>query len=347
MPKLSVVVPVYNVEEYLDWCLDSLVAQTEADIEIVCVNDGSTDGSHALLEARAQNDSRFVVVDKPNGGLSSARNAGIDAASAPYVCFVDSDDRLVPMACERIIEAFAETDADVLTFGANCYPPEAGYPWLEDVLSPRDAIYDSFSMDILFKEKSRPFAWRTACKTAFLREEGICFDESVKFGEDQVFHFEVYPRSHKTAFISDKLYDYRVAREGSLMDRMSGNSVARLLEHVKVAEAIFKDWGSQGWLMNNAPKMAEWIVEFFGFEALKLNDEDYARVAKETGSFLSEYWSASEINQMDIHRSVRAIVQAVVFQPADLTRFEKDKLMVEYYVYRYGWKALLLRLLRR
>lgn len=347
MPKLSVVVPVYNVEEYLDWCLDSLVAQTEADIEIVCVNDGSADGSRALLEARAQNDPRFIVVDKPNGGLSSARNAGIDAASAPYVCFVDSDDRLAPTACERIIEAFAETDADVLTFGANCYPPEAGYPWLEDVLSPRDAFYDSFSMDILFKEKSRPFAWRTACKTAFLREEGIRFDESVKFGEDQVFHFEVYPRSHKTAFISDKLYDYRVAREGSLMDRMKNDPAARLVEHVRIAETIFEDWKQQGWLDQHASKMIEWSVEFFGFEALKLDGEEYACVANEMRSMLLKFWSMADMDKAGVPRAILNIVRAIVLHPDALGRFDKDKLMVGYYVQQHGWKALVARLLRR
>ena len=102
MSLVSVVVPIYNVQDYLEDCLDSLHVQTLGDIEILCVNDGSTDGSLAVLQMCAARDPRIRIIDKPNGGLSSARNMGIDAARSPYVCFLDSDDRFEPHACEEI-----------------------------------------------------------------------------------------------------------------------------------------------------------------------------------------------------------------------------------------------------
>lgn len=119
MSCISVIVPVYNVADCLDACMESLQAQTLEDIEIICVNDGSTDGSRSVLEAWAARDARICVVDKQNGGLSSARNAGIHAARSPYVCFLDSDDRFHARACEEMVRILENTGADVLTFGSD------------------------------------------------------------------------------------------------------------------------------------------------------------------------------------------------------------------------------------
>lgn len=105
-PKISVVVPIYKVEDCLAWCLDSLLAQDMPGWEGVLVNDGSPDGSRDIAAAYCEKDARFTLIDKPNGGLSSARNAGIAASSAPIVAFLDSDDRFTPDACRVIVDAF-------------------------------------------------------------------------------------------------------------------------------------------------------------------------------------------------------------------------------------------------
>lgn len=111
--------------------------------------------------------------------------------------------------------------------------------------------FEGYSSDLLFKEASRPFAWRTACKREFLLGNRIVFDETVKYGEDQVFDFAVYGRSRKTALISNKLYDYRVARKGSLMDTMRYDDETRLLEHVKIYSAVL----AGGAVMGSMPSM--------------------------------------------------------------------------------------------
>ena len=114
-PKISVVVPIYNVEECLAWCLDSLLAQDMPDWEGVLVNDGSPDGSRDIAAAYCEKDARFTLVDKENGGLSSARNAGIAASTAPIVAFLDSDDRFTPDACRVIVDAFERESCDFFT----------------------------------------------------------------------------------------------------------------------------------------------------------------------------------------------------------------------------------------
>ena len=122
MPLVSVIVPVYNVERYVSACLDSLRAQTVSDIEIICVVDGSLDRSESIIRMHQALDERIRIIVKANGGLSSARNAGIRAANGEYLLFVDSDDYLSKNACSVILGAFERTGAEVVTFGSQFVP---------------------------------------------------------------------------------------------------------------------------------------------------------------------------------------------------------------------------------
>src|SRR5919199_767079 len=115
MPRISVVVPVYNVEPYLATCLDSLVAQTVDDFEVVMVEDGSTDNSPAIAAEYAERDARFRVLAQPNGGLGKARNTGSDAATGEFLSFVDSDDLLTPNALALLLGALDQTGSDFAT----------------------------------------------------------------------------------------------------------------------------------------------------------------------------------------------------------------------------------------
>ena len=112
MPRVSVVVPIYNVEAYLADCLDSLATQTFADLEVVMVNDGSTDRSVEIAEAFAARDERFTLVHQENAGLSAARNTGIDVATGEFLAFVDSDDVVAPAAYELLVGALDRSGSD-------------------------------------------------------------------------------------------------------------------------------------------------------------------------------------------------------------------------------------------
>ncbi|MDO5041883.1 MAG: glycosyltransferase family 2 protein [Slackia sp.] len=274
MAKFSIIIPVYNVEQYLSHCLDSVRAQTYEDIEVICVDDGATDHSARIAELHAACDARIRVIHKENGGVSSAKNAGLRAATGDYVLCVDADDALQPHACERIVRAFQETSADVVTFGANCVPSCDGYPWLVDCLSPRDAVYEGFDWKLLLEEKSRPFAWRTATTRAFLVDNGIEYDESLPLGEDQAFHFEVYPLAKKTALLSDKLYDYRVVREGSAMRVLFDDLAGRMGKHLDIAEAVFKTWERRDLIELGPAQLADWSLDFLFLDMRALGERD-------------------------------------------------------------------------
>ena len=132
--RFSIIIPVYNVEKYLRDCLDSVLAQTYPDWEAVCVNDGSTDGSGTILEEYASKDSRFKVITKANGGLSSARNAGLERAEGDYVLFLDSDDWLEVKALE--ILANNTIGEDMVCFSGRRYFESRG------VFQPSDQLIE-------------------------------------------------------------------------------------------------------------------------------------------------------------------------------------------------------------
>lgn len=348
MPEVSVVVPVYNVEEYLDRCLESIAGQTLDDIEIIAVNDGSTDSSGSILAQWTRKEPRLKVIEKPNGGLSSARNAGIDAATGTIVCFVDSDDWLELDACERIAEAFApdgKTEVDVVTFGAHCRPASDD-PWLNAVLSPADADYDGFSPDIVFKERSRPFAWRTACRVDFLREMGMRFLETLRFGEDQAFQFMIYPRSRRTKLVSDKLYDYRLGRAGSLMDTVIPDQARKLSVHIDIAAPILQDWRELGLLDSCAPQLAEWLVEFFLYEMFYMSDEDQRILNPKARDLIATYWSADDIERLDITPSSKQIMLNLL-NDERLSALQTKRLRRRYYTDHYGYAGLMKQAVRR
>ena len=117
MTKVSIIVPVYNVEKYLKRCLESLVNQTLKDIEIICVNDGSTDGSLAILNEYVRNDDRIVVINQENSGQSVARNRGIDVAKGEYIGFVDSDDWVCEDYFERLHNSAIQNNAEIAVGG--------------------------------------------------------------------------------------------------------------------------------------------------------------------------------------------------------------------------------------
>lgn len=315
MLQLSIIMPVYNVGDYLALTLESVFAQTYQKWELICINDGSTDNSLEILRAAQNQDKRIKIITEKNAGPSRARNVGIMAAQGEYLCFLDSDDLLEHNACETIVNTFISSQADVLTYGATVYPEFRNYTWLNDVLSPRNVTYNGFHPDLLFEESSRPFPWRTACRTSFLRKNALFFDETLKLGEDQAFHFAVYPRSNKTVLISDKLVKYRAEREGSLMNSLvksKGRDEQRLTQHVEVVMAIFHDWKKLGIVDLYAKELINWTIDFLLIELAK-QENDFK---KKMYSLIRQVWieclSKASLIQLKQNRIVGPLVLLVL-----------------------------------
>lgn len=337
-PTLSIIVPVYNVEDYLNACINSLQAQTFGDIEMVCVNDGSPDGSRSILTKRQQEDSRIVIVDKPNGGLSSARNAGINAARGTYIGFLDADDRFTPNACQRIAETFEETNADVVTFGGYCTPAEAATPWITLKLSPRDVVYDGFSPDLMFKEQSTPYI-RTACRKAFLDENNIRFEEALPFGEDQVFFFDIYPNSRKTALISDKLYEYRIEREGSLTSKTNDDLEAKSRKHLPMTKRIFSAWKKLFGLEEYSSEIVSWSIEFVLYGLFCLPEGVRNELLLKYTHIFREFWGDDSTSALQLKKYDRKLLETAL-SGKPVSNAQALRLRAGWFLERYGAKAV-------
>lgn len=303
MPRLSVIVPVYNVERYLATCLDSIRNQSFRDIEIICVNDESSDRSPTLLRMAAEVDNRVKVINRPNCGVSAARNAGLRAATGDYVVFVDSDDFLEHEALAVVVKAFEKSQADIVTFGATVLPQSAATRWLRRALSPRKITYDGFEPDLLFKEATAPFIWHSAFSRDFLVRENLEFDERMRFGEDQLFCFTAFPASKRTSLIRDKLYNYRIARPNSLMGTRYSAPKVRLAEHHQVTKLILELWDERGWLEAYRGPIFAWVVEFLGPDAVTKRGEFSTKLQGSLARLLTEYFPEgpwlNELNWLD------------------------------------------------
>lgn len=246
-PLVSVLIPVYNVEEYLERCLDSVLNQSLTRIEVICVNDGSTDKSLEILKKYQENDSRVIIVSKENGGLPSARNAGIERARGEYIGFVDSDDYVQPDMFEKLYNTAKKEKSDVVVCGANILPetPRAS-DWLYACLSPGYRKYDKFDANMLFHDMTvTPFLWRTLIKKSLIDKYNLRLNETIMIGEDKAFQCKVYPLAESITVIPDKLYNYFWCREGSLMNQtVYGDPEKKVLEHGRliadIAETVMK-----------------------------------------------------------------------------------------------------------
>ncbi len=269
-PKISVIIPIYNVEDYLNRCLESVVNQTLFDIEIIGVNDGTKDDSVAIIRKYMALDKRIQLVEKENGGLSSARNAGLEVATGELILFLDSDDYLALNACERIYEEYLNHSADIIVFGSTPFPeipePDAWVVWN---LACRDVYYSKFHPDALFKEPAgNPFAWDRAFSREFLMKNHLKFSEDVLFGEDLVFIFQAAPLAKGIQFISDKLHFYQCFRQGSLMNKYNGVNERKLSQHVRNMRVITDFWYKKGFLKKWSKEYTAWFIRFIGSDLI-------------------------------------------------------------------------------
>ena len=217
--KVSVIVPIYKVEKYLDRCVKSIFAQTYENLEIILVDDGSPDNCPAMCDTYAASDGRVKVIHKENGGLSDARNFGMDAASGKYILFVDSDDWIEKDTVEKLVNIIEREQVDFVRFNAVW----DGRPGIPDgtpcIYEPSrrldTGLYDKekIKKDIYPRLLITPdlflgpvlSAWSSLYNREFLVSNNIRFDKPVKYSEDSIFSARVVT-SARTFFVTDDCY---------------------------------------------------------------------------------------------------------------------------------------------
>lgn len=216
--KITVIVPVYNVEHYLDKCLDSLINQTYKNLEIIVINDGSTDNSGIICQEYAQKDNRIIYIEKENGGQSEARNMGLDRMTGSYVTFVDSDDWVELDYVEVLYNKLIEYQADIAVGNYYSYNEQEGIFYFHIFgNSYYEKVYDNVSIFENFYESEHMKNFALICVGGKLYKSDLFRElrfEVGKLGEDGYLNQKIYLLAEKTIYLNAGLYAYR-QREGS------------------------------------------------------------------------------------------------------------------------------------
>ena len=223
-PLLSVVMPIYNVEPYLRRCLDSVTNQTYTNLEIICVDDGSTDASGKIADEYAQKDRRIKVIHKDNGGLVSARKAGTEIAQGPYIVHVDSDDYIESNMYEELVQLILKHDADVVTSGL--IRDYGNYSVIEkETLLPgvyageklkRQFLSKLVDIKLFFKTNIKFHTINKIYRTDLYRTTLMSMNDKINVGEDGAFVLSYFPKITK-AVVSGKEYYHYCIRNDSIM----------------------------------------------------------------------------------------------------------------------------------
>lgn len=206
---ISIIVPIYNVSKYLDKCVESILNQNYKNIELILVDDGSTDGSEKKCDDWAKKDSRVVVIHKENGGSADSRNVGMEAAKGEYIGFVDSDDWIAPEMYEKLIEVIHERNLDMSVCFFKAVSDE-NYEFNNTEYPTTEYTGRDFANLIIAEKKPRiSYAiWKCLYKREVIK--GIKFYKGVHYNEDAVFLIESLWNARKMAFIEAPMYYYRV-----------------------------------------------------------------------------------------------------------------------------------------
>jgi glycosyltransferase involved in cell wall biosynthesis len=269
-PKVSIIVPVYNVERYLDQCLDSILAQTLQDIEIILVDDGSTDSSGTLCDDYAAKDSRIQVMHQPNGGYGKAVNIGFSAAKGQYLGIIESDDFIKPEMFERLYAKAVEHDADIVK--SNFYR----YWSIPSEHSEKANLLKRFAKNKPISAKdyptlyvTMPTVWSAIYKTDFIRKNRIAFLETPGASyQDAAFTFKIWLYAKRAVFLDDAFVYYRQDNETSSIN--SKGKVFCICDECAEVERLLKaDYpdDQQLWQLKDKFKFDKYDWNFWRLEA--------------------------------------------------------------------------------
>jgi len=262
MPKISVIIPVYNTENYLRECLDSVINQTFKDIEIICINDGSTDGSLHILNEYATKDNRIKVISQENRGQSVARNIGLNNISGEYVYFIDSDDYIKPTLFEYAMNIFNNFDVDYFCFGSKTFCDGVSAQPLDSmneyIRIKRDGI---FNLDFDIGLNTNIHVCMKFFKASIIKEHNIQFVENLLY-EDIYFTWYYFFVSQKAYFDDEVYYYYRINPNSTMESTTKNKTFKTGIDHMynwhelmltisKDKELFIKNYNNLCHLLNN------------------------------------------------------------------------------------------------
>lgn len=292
MVKISIIIPVYNVEKYLRECLDSILAQTFQDFEIICVDDGSTDKSLEILQEYKRKDDRFVILQQRHSGAGSARNNGIRLAEGKYIQFLDSDDYFEPTLLEEMYNHAEKFNADLTVCSSRKVDDEGNitetgspnFPINIDKV-PREQVFNRQD----FKDEIFclliPVVWNKLIKKSFLEENHLEFPP-LKIYEDIAFMHSLVISARRIAAFNKELINYRFNRPGSLVSTRSSHTIDAVKSCMYLGEFL----KSRGFLPEYENAYRKVFINHIRAEISYCNDSEYKKFLQEFKTLLPNDW---------------------------------------------------------
>ncbi len=294
--KISIIVPVYNVKEYLKLCVESIVAQTYSNLEIILVDDGSTDGGGELCDEIAKTDDRIRVIHKPNGGLSDARNAGLDIATGDYIGFVDSDDTIESDMFELLLNNLLEYDAEIsccryTRVWEDGKEEKIGDDHIVSVYKDNDGL-----KEYVYGKTMDPFVCNKLYKAELLNSSNGTKQRFVKgiVGEDNPFNIEILKNVKTVVLAGEAKYRYLQKRAGAI----TNSSVSqKKIDSVFFWDSVRKDCAK------NYPELEIYALRrqalfYIGLYNMIYNNKQYKSEAKIIRNFIKEHNSAIQKSEL-------------------------------------------------
>ena len=300
--ELSIIIPVYNTKNYLPQCLDSILSQTNNNIEIICVNDGTTDSSLEILKKYQNQNENIQIINQKNKGAGAARNKGLACAKGKYVLFIDSDDWINQNLINTILDYTQTTNCDIFCFNGALFDNKKQKFNGETFFHPNNInpVLQKYSL-CSHKDFSHIFynnlsSVNKAYKREFLLKNNIRFPENIHF-EDWIFHHETLFKTEKIAVIKEPLYYYRIGQPNSFVTKMKKNrSIFDLFQVLKQYKTILKDTNLYSYYQETYENYMVWILKIkFIFDVQFMLKKEFLN---QTKSFLNE--EITQINQNNL-----------------------------------------------
>lgn len=246
MTKVSFIIPCYNLENYLSFCLDSVINQDYKNIEIICINDGSTDNTELILKKYQNFDSRIKVINQKNQGQAAARNIGLKYVSGEYFQFLDGDDYISPILASKTLEIAKKFDTDIVLFNYLLFNMKTKNfsVFSRTLVDPQNAdklLFKSELSDLDILNSGTTTCYRLY-KTDFIKSNNIKFIEGMCY-EDAPFSIEAFCKAERVAFSNLPLYIYRINRPDSIMTSGADKNYLDSIRSLNIRDDILKDFG--------------------------------------------------------------------------------------------------------
>ncbi|MBR1803014.1 MAG: glycosyltransferase family 2 protein [Clostridia bacterium] len=308
MEKITVIIPVYNVESYLKECIESVMAQTFQNLEIILIDDGSTDNSGKICNEYEKKDQRIKVFHQENKGLSGARNTGLRNATGKYIMFIDSDDKFENNACEVMYREIEKTDADYI-IGNYINMDDDGTKWEKPVFFLEK--YQEMKLSIKDYEKSfylmNSSVWNKIFRKSFLDQLGVEFEERIP-AEDAVFTTYCFIKSNRVFYIPTVIYQYRQRYTNSISNNCSKKYFDGINKAYRMIYENFRDNNELEYYRYFYAKSMNYMMYKF-IDSTKLTKEERIQILDEMRWF---YELGITIHIPTILKSVQYIIESIV-----------------------------------